>query len=175
MFKHSLCGLLLGLLVIHGCITKQSSDSTISSSGEGKRPNVLVIVVDDLGFNDLGIFGSEIETPNIDALIREGVMLTNFHVAPTCSPTRAMLLSGTDNHIAGLGNMAEGTAANQQGHPGYEGFLNFRVAAMPELFQDAGYNTYMTGKWHLGLTEETSPAARGFDKSFAMLQVSRAE
>jgi len=170
MFKHSLCGLLLGLLAVLGCHTNQSSDSTISSSGDGKRPNVLVIVVDDLGFNDLGIFGSEIKTPNIDALIREGVMLTNFHVAPTCSPTRAMLLSGTDNHIAGLGNMAEDTAANQQGHPGYEGFLNFRVAAMPELFQDAGYNTYMTGKWHLGLTEETSPAARSFDKSFAMLQ-----
>ncbi len=139
-------------------------------NGADFRPNILLIVVDDVGFNDLGIFGSEIRTPNIDALARAGVMLTNYHVAPNCSPTRAMLFSGTDSHNAGLGNMAEDLAPNQKGNPGYEGYLNFRVAALSELLQDAGYNTYMTGKWHLGLTEETSPAARGFEKSFALLQ-----
>ena len=80
-----------------------------------------------------------------------------------------MLLSGMDNHLVGLGNMAEEMAPNQRGRPGYEGHLNLR-AALPEVMQDAGYKTYMTGKWHLGLTEETSPAARGFDRSFAMLQ-----
>lgn len=134
------------------------------------RPNVLLIIVDDLGFNDLSIFGSEIETPNLDALARDGVMLTNFHVSPTCSPTRAMLLAGTDSHIAGLGTMAGDAAPNQEGRPGYEGYMNHRVAALPALFQDAGYNTYMTGKWHLGLAEDTNPAARGFDKSFVLLQ-----
>ena len=123
-----------------------------------------------MAFNDLSIHGSEIQTPNIDTLMREGVVFTNFHVAPTCSPTRAMLLSGTDNHIAGLGSMVESIADNVKDRPGYEGYLNFRVAALSELFQDAGYHTYMTGKWHLGLTEETSPAARGFDKSFILAQ-----
>jgi arylsulfatase A-like enzyme len=134
------------------------------------QPNILLIVVDDLGFNDLSLFGSEISTPNIDVLAQEGMVFTNFHVAPTCSPTRAMLLSGTDNHIAGLGNMHEEMPDNQRGQPGYEGFLNDRIAALPELIRDAGYHTYMTGKWHLGLTEETSPAARGFEKSFTIVQ-----
>lgn len=134
------------------------------------RPNILLIVADDLGYTDLGAWGGEIETPNLDALAQSGVMLTNFHVAPTCSPTRAMLLSGTDNHIAGLGNMSELLTPNQEGQPGYEGFLNSRIATLAELLRGAGYHTYMTGKWHLGSSEETSPAARGFDKSFAQLQ-----
>jgi arylsulfatase A-like enzyme len=142
----------------------------VASPSSEKRPNVLLIVVDDMAYNDLSIHGSEIQTPNIDSLMREGVILNNFHVAPNCSPTRAMLLSGTDSHIAGLGSMAESIAPNQKGRPGYEGYLNFSVAALPELFQDAGYHTYMTGKWHLGLTEETSPAARGFEKSFIVAQ-----
>ena len=79
---------------------------------------VLLIVVDDLAFNDLSLFGSEIRTPNIDALAGEGIFLTNFHVSPNCSPTRAMLFSGTDSHNAGLGNMFEDLAPNQAGQPG---------------------------------------------------------
>ena len=141
-----------------------------SSGSEDSRPNILLIVVDDLAFNDLGLLGSEIRTPNMDALAREGVFLTNFHVSPNCSPTRAMLFSGVDTHNAGLGNMLEDMASNQVGNPGYEGYLNFQVAALSELFLEAGYNTYMAGKWHLGVTRETSPAARGFERSFAPLQ-----
>ena len=152
------------------CLAACSGPDSDTSGSVASRPNVLLIVVDDMAFNDLGLFGSEIRTPNIDALAREGVILTNFHVAPNCSPTRAMLFSGTDSHNAGLGNMAEDLSPNQKGNPGYEGYLNFQVAALSELFLDAGYNTYMTGKWHLGLTQETSPAARGFEKSYAMLQ-----
>ena len=152
------------------CLAACSVPDSGTSGSAVSRPNVLLIVVDDMAFNDLGIFGSEIRTPNIDALAREGVFLTNFHVAPNCSPTRAMLFSGTDSHNAGLGNMAEDLSANQKGNPGYEGYLNFQVAALSELFLDAGYHTYMTGKWHLGLTQETSPAARGFEKSYTLLQ-----
>ena len=146
------------------CLAACSGPDSGTSGRAASRPNVLLIVVDDMAFNDLGIFGSEIRTPNIDALAREGVFLTNFHVAPNCSPTRAMLFSGTDSHNAGLGNMAEDLSKNQKGNPGYEGYLNFQVAALSELFLEAGYHTYMTGKWHLGLTQETSPAARGFEK-----------
>lgn len=156
--------LLLSALLLGACNTHPQVEVTDS------RPNILLIVADDLGYTDLGAFGGEIETPNLDALARNGVRLAQFYTSPTCSPTRAMLLSGTDNHLAGLGNMFEELRANQQGHPGYEGYLNTRVASLPELLQDAGYHTFMAGKWHLGMEEHTSPAARGFDRSFALMQ-----
>ncbi len=132
-------------------------------------PNVLLIVVDDMGFSDLGAFGSEIETPHLDQLAAEGVRLTDFHSAPACSPTRAMLLSGVDHHIAGLGAMIETVRPDFEGARGYEGYLNDDVAALPELLQDAGYRTVMSGKWHLGHTLDRSPKARGFERSFALL------
>lgn len=134
------------------------------------RPNILLIVADDLGFSDIGAFGGEIDTPNLDALAREGLRLTDFHSGATCSPTRSMLLSGVDNHLAGIGSMAELTVPEQQGKPGYEGYLNDRVVPFPQLLRQAGYHTLMAGKWHLGLTEERSPTARGFEKSFALLR-----
>jgi arylsulfatase A-like enzyme len=137
---------------------------------EAKRPNILLIVADDLGYSDVGAFGGEIETPNIDSLAMNGVKFTNFHAAPTCSPSRSMLLSGTDSHLAGLGNMAELLQPEQKGKSGYEGYLNDSVATLPEVLKDNGYNTYMVGKWHLGRTEKKSPAARGFEKSFALMQ-----
>lgn len=133
------------------------------------RPNFLVIVADDLGFSDLGAFGGEISTPNLDALALNGLRLTDFHVAPTCSPTRSMLLTGTDHHIAGIGAMAEAIAPEQIGQPGYEGYLNERVVALPELLREAGYQTLMAGKWHLGLKPELAPHARGFERSFSLL------
>lgn len=114
-----------------------------------KKPNFLVIVADDLGYSDIGPFGSEIETPALDRLAQTGIRLTNFHTASACSPTRSMLFSGTDNHIAGLGQMMEHMSknVNYQDKPGYEGYLNFRVAALSEILQDAGYHTIMSGKW----------------------------
>lgn len=137
---------------------------------KAKRPNVLLIVVDDVGFAELGAFGSEIPTPNIDALANGGIKLTNFHTAPTCSPTRSMLLSGVDSHIAGLGNMFEELAPNQKGQPGYEGYLHERVAPLPEIFKESGYRTFMAGKWHLGLEPGQGPTERGFDRAFAILE-----
>jgi len=135
-----------------------------------QKPNFLLIVADDLGWSDLGSFGGEISTPNLDAIATAGVRFTGFHTAPTCSPTRSMLLSGVDNHQAGLGSMAETLQPGQTGQPGYEGYLNDRVASIAELLHQGGYRTLMSGKWHLGLTPERGPAARGFERSYALLQ-----
>ncbi|KAJ9613224.1 hypothetical protein H2200_003166 [Cladophialophora chaetospira] len=120
-----------------------------------KRPNFLVIVADDLGFSDVGAFGGEVKTPNIDSLAREGVRFTDFHAAAA--------------YIAGLGTMIESIKEFQKGQPGYEGYLNDRVAALPELLRDAGYYTLMSGKWHLGMTPDRYPSKRGFDRSFSLL------
>jgi arylsulfatase len=136
------------------------------------RPNILVIVADDLGYSDIGAFGGEIDTPNLDRLARAGVRLTDFHTAPACSPTRAMLLSGSDSHRVGLGAMEEATAPNQKGHPGFEGYLTPNVATLADLLGAHGYSTMMAGKWHLGLQPVQDPHARGFQRSFAMLQAS---
>lgn len=135
-----------------------------------KRPNVLVLIADDMGYSDIGAYGSEIQTPNIDKLANEGVSFTNFHVGATCSPTRTMLISGVDNHLAGLGNMHEIMADNQFGKPGYEGYLNSSVVSIATVLKDAGYHTYMAGKWHLGGTKESIPYAKGFEKSFALAE-----
>ena len=166
-----LCGL-ISILSITSCNTITNDDARQESAPSAQsisQPNILLIVVDDMGFADLGSFGGEIPTPNLDELAYAGVRLTNFITAPACSPTRAMLLTGVDNHLAGLGNLAEELAPNQKDKPGYEGYLNHRVVTVPTLLQDAGYRTYMTGKWHLGASEETGPANRGFDRSFGML------
>lgn len=129
----------------------------------------MLIVADDLGYADLGIFGSEIPTPNIDELAANGMLLTDFYASLTCSPTRSMLMSGTDNHLAGLGVMGRPTREEHMDLPGYSGTLNFRVASLADLMTDAGYNTYMTGKWHLGMDVENGPRARGFKRSFVSL------
>jgi arylsulfatase A-like enzyme len=133
------------------------------------RPNILYILADDLGYADLGVFGSEIPTPNLDRLAKDGMLLTDFYASMTCSPTRAMVMSGMDHHLAGMGVMGAPSRADQKGKPGYEGYLNFRVASLAELMSDAGYNTYMIGKWHLsdGAKVETGPHARGFKRVFA--------
>lgn len=134
------------------------------------RPNFLVIVADDLGYSDIGAFGGEIDTPNLDALAARGLKLTGFHTAPTCSPTRSMLLTGIDHHEAGLGNMAEVLAPNQVGKPGHEGYLRADTATIAELLAADGYRTHYSGKWHLGLTPAQDPHSRGFQTSFALLQ-----
>ncbi|MCK2148087.1 arylsulfatase [Marinobacter alexandrii] len=144
--------------------------SMMASAATADKPNFLLIVADDLGYSDIGAYGGEIETPSLDALADDGVRMTNFHTAPTCSPTRSMLLSGADSHQAGIGNMAELLTVEQKGKPGYEGYLNDLVATLPEVLRDNGYSTSMAGKWHLGRTEKLSPVTRGFDHSWVLVQ-----
>jgi arylsulfatase A-like enzyme len=160
---------LLGLsfvLMISGCGRETSVPK--SDAPPISRPNILLIVADDLGYSDVGVFGSEITTPNIDALAAEGMLLTQFHVSPNCGPTRGAMMTGVDPHRAGMGGNHEVAAPNQKGQAGYEGYLRKDVVTVAELLRDAGYHTYMTGKWHLG-KGENNPASRGFEKSFALL------
>jgi arylsulfatase A-like enzyme len=131
------------------------------------RPNILLIVADDLGYADLGAFGSDIRTPNVDALASNGVIFSQFHTAPYCAPTRAMLLTGNNNHVAGMGRQG-GSPALGADVPGYEAHLSDRVAPMPRVLREAGYHTYATGKWHLGADPQHSPAAAGFERSFVL-------
>jgi len=134
------------------------------------RPNILLIVVDDMGYSDIGTFGGEVRTPTLDSLAKSGIRFTDFHTSVACSPTRSMLLSGTDNHLAGMGTQGEMTFPNQVGKPGYEGHLNDRVVSIATLLQDAGYSTAMAGKWHLGEQVENDPFNRGFQKTFVLLE-----
>jgi arylsulfatase A-like enzyme len=137
---------------------------------QDERPNFLLILADDLGYTDIGAYGGEIRTPNIDELASRSIKFTNFHAMPTCAPTRALLLSGTNNHVAGLGSMLPPRFLPAiEGQPGYEGYLHERVATLPELLTDAGYHTYMAGKWHLGKQKGQWPIDRGFEESFALL------
>ena len=146
-----------------------AATTTGATAAAPKRPNVLLIVADDMGYTDLGVTGGEIRTPNLDALARSGLLLTSFLVSPACSPTRAMLLTGVDAHPAGLGTMAGQADENQKDRPGYEGVLSDRVVPFPALLQAAGYHTYVAGKWHLGTDEAHGPQRKGFEHSFALL------
>ena len=133
------------------------------------RPNIVIILADDMGYSDMGSFGGEINTPNLDALAQAGVRFTQFYTHASCSPTRSVMLSGVDTHLNGLGNMDEWTAPNQKGQPGYEGYLNDSVVTLPQLLKEANYHTYMTGKWHLGKAPDKIPRARGFERDFSLL------
>jgi arylsulfatase len=135
-----------------------------------ERPNIVLIVADDLGFSDIGAFGSEIRTPNLDALANEGVRLTNFHAAPTCGPSRSMLLTGVDHHLAGAGINRAGLfrLPELRGRPGYEAYLNDSVVTFATLLNDAGYHTYASGKWDPGLVPGQLPVDHGFEKSFVL-------
>jgi len=164
--------LVLTTLFLVGC---QAGDPSVEagSGAQGRvenRPNILLIIADDLGYTDIGAFGgADMHTPNLDALAAQGLRLASFYAAPTCSPTRAMLMSGVDSHRAGLGEMRERMPLVGERPPGYEGYLNDRVLTLPGLLQELGYTTMLSGKWHLGHDYDLGPWARGFDRSFAVL------
>jgi arylsulfatase len=130
-----------------------------------ERPNILLIVADDLGYTDLGAWGSEIPTPSLDALAYEGVRFTNFHTDRVCQQTRTMLMSGR-----GYGSAIKLQPPRPDGERDNE--MRLDVATVPELLREAGYRTYMAGKWDLGVRSHVTPQARGFDRSFALLEAS---
>ena len=141
-------------------------DEERSGLAAGSRPNILLIVADDLGYQDLSPFGGEIRTPTIEGLAGSGVVLTNFYSSVACQPTRAMLMSGADHHIAGVGSQGRVI----EGNSAYQNRLTERVASIAERLSALDYHTYMAGKWHLGEGAGQTPADRGFERSFVLLQ-----
>lgn len=138
----------------------------IAAAADKPRPNIVLLLADDWGFSDVGAYGGEIATPNLDALARQGVRFSNFHVTASCSPTRSMLLTGVDNHRNGVGNMPENIPQSHLGQPGYLGVLDRNVVTIASMLRDGGYHTYVAGKWHLGSETHNLPGARGFERSF---------
>ena len=144
------------------------------ASAPAGAPNVIYIVFDDMGFADLGCYGSEIATPHIDAMAAGGLRYTNFHTTALCSPTRAALLTGRNHHSVGMGGLADWDL----GFPGMRGRISRSAGTLAEMLRAQGYNTFATGKWHLTPTFETSPAGpfdqwplqRGFDRFYGFLE-----
>jgi len=129
-----------------------------------KRPNIIIILADDMGYSDLGCFGSETLTPNLDALGKSGIKMTQFYNASRCCPTRASLMTGLYQHQAGVGDMV-----NTRKEPAYEGYLNQNCVTIAEALKAGGYNTLMAGKWHIGQAPEHWPVKRGFDHYFGLI------
>src|SRR5262245_38038310 len=134
----------------------------VSALAATQKPNIAVILVDDMGFSDIGCYGSEIPTPNLDALAANGLRFTQFYNTGRCCPTRAALLTGLYSHQAGVGGMTEDRGENA---PGFRGRLNDRCVTIAEVLKPAGYFTAFSGKWHVGHEHGVMPANRGFDRS----------
>lgn len=138
------------------------------------KPDVVFVVLDDMGFASLGCYGSEIETPNIDRLAQQGVQFTNFHATALCSPTRACLLTGRNHHAVGMAYLSH----VDDGYPGYRGRITHRAATMAEMLIDQGYNTMAVGKWHLAPMDQTTavgpydqwPLGRGFERFYGFME-----
>ena len=137
---------------------------TDENRAKDTRPNIIVILADDMGYADLGCFGSEIQTPNLDRLADNGMRMTKFYNAARCCPSRASILTGKYPHLAGVGAMNE-----DFGRPGYEGTIRADAPTIAQLLQPEGYNTYHVGKWHVGSQEKDWPKQKGFQKDFTFV------
>ncbi|MEJ7595108.1 MAG: arylsulfatase [Planctomycetaceae bacterium] len=146
------------LLLLTAAVLSQVSAAPAAEPGT--KPNIVVILVDDLGFSDIGCYGSEIPTPNLDALAAGGLRFTQFYNTGRCCPTRASLLTGLYSHQTGVGHMTD-----DRGVPGYQGRLNDSCVTIAEVLKPAGYFTAMSGKWHVGQNLGVTPWGRGFDRS----------
>ena len=133
------------------------------------QPNIVFILADDLGYTDIAPYGSEVNTPTLSSLAEQGLRFTNYHTAANCAPARAMLLTGVDNHLAGVPNIPEMLAPEQRAQAHYQGVLGGNVVTVATLLEDAGYHTYMAGKWHLGATPDKRPSRRGFERTVALM------
>ncbi|GAB3280704.1 arylsulfatase [Larkinella harenae] len=129
-----------------------------------QKPNIILILADDMGYSDIGCFGSEIKTPNLDNMAKNGLRMTQFYNASRCCPTRASLLTGLFQHQAGVGDMV-----NTRKEPAYQGYLNQQCVTVAEALKPSGYQTYMAGKWHVGTKPEHWPRKRGFDRYFGLI------
>jgi arylsulfatase len=149
-------------------ITLLGSVSLACTVSASERPNVVLIVADDLGFTDTAPYGGEINTPTISQLAQQGIQFTNYHTAASCAPTRAMLLTGVDSHLAGVPNIPEAIPPEQAKYDHYQGTLSHNVVTVASLLQASGYHTYMSGKWHLGKEKHQLPFYRGFERTVSM-------
>ncbi|MDP3382002.1 MAG: arylsulfatase [Phenylobacterium sp.] len=161
-----LIGLVCGLLALTCALLAPPAEAQAQT--DAKRPNIVLILVDDAGYTDFGAYGSEIATPTIDALAARGARFSNFHATPMCAPSRAMLMTGLDSHTAGVANLPETTPPAHRDLPAYQGRLAPGVETVATRLKRAGYRTYMAGKWHLGHGPGDVPDAHGFDRSFAL-------
>lgn len=162
--------LLTGSLLIVGSVFAQDAEQPAETSPEPvTRPNIVFILADDLGYTDIAPYGSEVNTPTLSALAEQGVRFSNYHTAANCAPARAMLLTGVDNHLAGVPNIPEMLAPEQRAHAHYQGVLGDNVVTVATLLEGAGYRTSMAGKWHLGSTPDKLPRRRGFQRTVAMM------
>ena len=147
-----------------GLLNMASFPMLAASGNSQDRPNIILILVDDMGYSDLGIYGSEIETPNLDRLANEGIRFREFYNNSISAPTRASLITGQYSHCAGIGYFNVNL-----GQPGYQGFLNRESLTFGEVLREAGYNTFISGKWHVGNDSICWPAQRGFDRSYGFI------
>ncbi len=151
---------------------KSKSEKSVSDVQSYSKPNIILIMSDDMGFSDLGTYGGEVETPNLDRLAQRGVKFTQFYNTARCCPTRASLITGLYPHQTGIGHMTNppNSKNHDLGLPAYRGFLNKNNVTIAEVLKQNGYSTLMTGKWHLGMeTEDLWPLQRGFDHYYGIL------
>jgi len=141
----------------------------MQSAQSAERPNIVFLLADDLGYTDIAPYGSEVNTPALSKLAEQGVRFTNYHTAANCAPARAMLLTGVSNHLAGVPNIPEMLAPEQMVHANYQGVLGDNVVTIATLLENAGYHTYMAGKWHLGAEQGKLPSQRGFERTLALM------
>ena len=162
VFRKGLAAAILSLASLLPASAQQQAPTA------ARRPNIIVILVDDAAFMDFGVYGGEARTPNIDRLAASGAMMTNYHTSPLCSPSRAMLLTGMDSHRTGLSTIEEVLPPELKGKPGYTLSLEPGVLTIADRLKLVGYRTLMSGKWHLGHGDGDLPNHHGFDRSLAL-------